>query len=202
MIRVLLVQQTSLWRKALAAFLSTQDDVEVVADLAHTDDAVSIASAARPDVVVVDIGVVAEGEETAVGNGIRKFPSDCAVLILADPAVSAVLRGVLGPHVSGLFGKDGGLAALAQCIRRVANGERVIDPALAVGALCAPTNPLTTRQRDVLRVAASGVPSREIAARLHLSVGTVRNYLSSIIQTIGGRNRLEAIRFAEQAGWI
>jgi two-component system response regulator DesR len=201
-IRILLVEETGLWRKALATFLSAQDDFDVVAELAHARDAVSLAVTARPDVVMVDIGPLTEDEQAAVGREIARFPLDCAVVLLADPALPAAVRGLLGPHISGLFSKDSGPDALARCIRRTAAGERVIDPTLAVGALCGPANPLTAREREVLRVAASGVPSREIAACLHLSVGTVRNYLSVIMQKVGGRNRMEACRAAESAGWL
>jgi two-component system, NarL family, response regulator DesR len=200
MIRILLVEQTGLWRKALAAFLSGQDDLDVVAELASIDEAVRVARAVRPDVVMIGLSPLAEGDDPVAADVIA--PLNCAVIALADPAAPGAVRGLLGPHVQGVFGKDGGPCALAQCVRRVARGDRVIDPTVAVAALCAPANPLTCRERQVLRVAASGVPSCEIAARLHLSVGTVRNYLSMIIQKIGGRNRMEAIRVAEEAGWI
>jgi two-component system response regulator DesR len=202
MIRILLVEQTGLWRKALTEFLSAQDDLEVVAELPGTDDLMAVAYAARPDVAIVDIGPLAEGEDVIAGHEIELLPDGCAVLILADPALPAAVRGLLGPHISGLFSKEGGLGGLVQCIRQIAGGDRVIDPTLAVAALCAPANPLTTRERQILKVASSGVPSWEIADRLHLSVGTVGNYLSAIIQKIGGRNRMEAIRAAEEAGWI
>jgi two-component system response regulator DesR len=202
MIRILLVEQTGLWRKALAAFLSTQDDFEVIAELASTDDMMAVASAARPNVAIIDIGPLAEGEDVIAGHEIELLPDGCAVLILADPALPAAVRGLLGPHISGLFSKEGGLCALAQCVRQIAGGDRVIDPTLAVAALCAPVNPLTTRERQILKVASSGVPSCEIANTLHLSVGTVGNYLSAIIQKIGGRNRMEAVRTAQEAGWI
>jgi two-component system response regulator DesR len=202
MIRVLLVEQTGLWRNALAAYLASQDDFEMVAELAAMDDLMAIASAGRPDVAIIDIGLLAEGDDLIAAREIELLPDDCAVLILADREMPAAVRELLGPHINGLFSKDGGLGALAQCVRRIARGDRVIDPVLAVAALCAPANPLTPRERQILRVASSGVPSCEIANRLHLSVGTVGNYLSVIIQKIGGRNRMEAIRTAEAAGWI
>jgi two-component system response regulator DesR len=202
MIRILLVEQTGLWRKALAAFLSIQDGFDVVAELATTDDLMTVAAATRPDVAVIDIGPLAEGDEVIASHEIELLPDGCAVLMLADPALPAAVRGLLGPHIAGLFSKESGLCALAQCIRGVARGDRVIDPALAVAALCARANPLTSREREILRVASSGVPSCEIADRLHLSVGTVGNYLSAIIRKVGGRNRMEAIRDAEESGWI
>ena len=202
LIRILLVEQTGLWRRALAVALSLEDDIEVAAELARMTEAMAIAEAVRPDVVVTDIGSLADDSDFVGCHEISKLLPDCPLLVLADPGVPGAMREVLGPHVRGLFGTDSGPCALAQCIRRVAKGERVIDPRLAVAALCTPANPLTSREREVLRVATSGVPSVEIAARLHLSVGTVRNYLSMIIRKTGGRNRMEAARLAEEAGWL
>ncbi|HEU4427061.1 MAG TPA: response regulator transcription factor [Pilimelia sp.] len=202
MIRILLVEQAGLWRRALAVALSIEDDIEVAAELPGIAEAIPIAEASRPDVVVSDIDALADDSDPAGGQEICKVLPDCPFLVLADPGEPGAMREVLGPHVRGLFGTDSGPCALAQCIRRVAKGERVIDPRLAVAALCAPVNPLTTREREVLRVATLGVPSIEIAARLHLSAGTVRNYLSMIIRKTGGRNRMEAVRLAEEAGWL
>jgi two-component system response regulator DesR len=201
-IRILLLAQTGLWRRALAAVLSAQEDLTVVAEVTALDEAVSIAQVIRPDVAVIDIGTLSDGGDLIGAHGVNKVVPTCAVLVLVDPAVPRTMRDVLGPHVRGLFGKDGGPCALAQCIRRVAEGKRVVDPTLAVAALGVPANPLTIRERQILRVATSGVPSREIAARMHLSVGTVRNHLSTIIRKTGGRNRMEAIRAAEAAGWL
>jgi two-component system response regulator DesR len=201
-IRIVLVEPTGLWRRALALALSNEDDLDVVAELARLDAATAIAEAVRPDVVVVDIGSFADSDDLAATQEIGNMLPDCAILVLADPAVPGAMRQALRPHVRGLFDKDSGPRALAQCIRRVVEGERVIDPRIAVAALCAPANPLTSREREILRVATLGVPSVEIAARLHLSVGTVRNYLSVIIRKTGGRNRMEAIRLAAEAGWL
>ncbi len=203
MIRILLVAQTGLWRKALAAVLSYQDDIEVVAELTRLDGAAaSIAHGSRPDVVVFDIDPLAGGADLVDTRDVNDALSDCALLILVDPVAPRAIRDVLGPRVRGVFGKDGGPYGLVQYIRWVAEGRRVIDPTLSVAALCAPANPLTTREREILRVAKSGVPSSEIAARMHLAVGTVRNHLSTIIRKTGSRNRMEAIRAAEAAGWL
>jgi two-component system, NarL family, response regulator DesR len=201
-IRILLVEETSLWRGALAAILSREDDLDVVAEVARIDEAMAIAEVVLPDVVVIDIGPLADGGDLAGTHEISKVVPDTPILVLADPAVSGAMREMLGPHVRGLFSKDGGPYALVRCLRQVARGERVIDPTLAVAALCAPANPFTAREREILRVATSGVPSVEIANRLHLSVGTVRNYLSMIMRKTGGRNRMEAVRLAEEAGWL
>jgi two-component system response regulator DesR len=201
-IRILLVAQTGLWRKALAAVLSYQDDIEVVAELTRLDGAAgSIAHDSRPDVVVFDIDPLVDAD-LVDSLDVNDALSDCPLLILVDSAAPRAIRDVLGPRVRGVFGKDGGPYGLAQCIRWVAEGKRVIDPTLSAAALSAPANPLTTREREILRVATSGVPSSEIAARMHLAVGTVRNHLSTIIHKTGGRNRMEAIRAAEAAGWL
>jgi len=124
------------------------------------------------------------------------------MLMLLDVEASGAVHGELETRVPGFIGKDTAPAQLAQYIRRVADGERVIDPALAVAAWSVPRNPLTRREREILRVAAEGRTSLEIANQLHLSVGTVRNYLSSVMRRTGARSRLEAIRIATDRGWL
>jgi len=202
-IRILLVAQTGLWRKALAAVLSHQEDLEVVAELTRLDEAAaSIVHDSRPHVAVLDVGTLAESGDLVDAHEINNVFPGCALLVLVDPAAPRAMGDALGPRVRGIFGKDGGPCLLARYIRLVAEGKRVIDPTLAFAALCAPANPLTAREREILRVATSGVPSSEIAARMHLAVGTVRNHLSTIIRKTGGRNRMEAISAAKAAGWI
>jgi two-component system, NarL family, response regulator DesR len=201
-IRILLVEETGLWRGALATVLSQEDDLEIAAELAKIDKAIPFARAVLPDVAVVDIGPLSNDTDlAAVGEFSDALPY-CAILVLADPAPPGPARGALGSHLRGLVGKDTGPRLLAQCIRRVAAGERVVDPALAVAAFCGTDNPLTARERELLRVATSGAPSIEIADRMHLSVGTVRNYLSMIMRKTGGRNRMEAVHLAQEAGWL
>jgi two-component system response regulator DesR len=122
--------------------------------------------------------------------------------VLAGPGLTEAVHEALDKHVQGFVGTDTAPHQLTEYVRRVAAGERVIDPVLAVAALSAPHNPLTAREREVLRLAGTGSSSAEIAARLHLSAGTVRNYLSAIMHKTGARNRLEAFRIAEEAGWL
>lgn len=142
------------------------------------------------------------GTGTTVLEGLEKEAPDCAPVILVDVDTPGAVGGDLQPRARGFVSKDSATGQLAEYLRRVATGERVIDPALAVAAWSAPPNPLSLREREVLRVAAWGLPSTEIAKTLHLSVGTVRNYLSSIMRKTGARNRLEAVRIAAESGWL
>lgn len=200
-IRILLVERMSLLRGALASVLSAEDDLDVPAAIANIEEVVPLARAVRPDVAVIDIDLLT-GCGFAVAQQLSDVVPDCATLVLADPESPSVLRTALDTHVQGFVGKDALPGRLADCIRRVVKGERVIDPILAVAALRAPRNPLTPREREVLGVMALGLPSAEIAARLHLSIGTVCNYISTIIRKTGARNRLEAVRIAEDTGWF
>ena len=201
MIRVLLVEPMSLLRGSLAAVLSAEADLTVIAALARIEQALSIGGTARPHVAVLDVDLFANGALPLAKQFNRALP-ECATLILSDVDRLIAMRGALDPYAHGFVSKDTAPGELAQYIRRVAKGERVIDPTLAAAAVWAPRSPLTGREMDVLRVAASGLPSIEIARHLHLSVGTVQNYLSTIIRKTGGRNRLEAIRIAQDAGWL
>jgi two-component system response regulator DesR len=126
----------------------------------------------------------------------------CGVLALTSVRPAGPVRRLLASTVQGVLGKDTEPFQVAQAIRKVARGDRVIDPALAVAAMLVSQGPLTPRELDVLRVAAEGVPTAEIASRLHLSCGTVRNYVSSALRKTGARNRLEAARIADDAGWL
>jgi two-component system response regulator DesR len=200
-IRILLVEPMSLLRGALGAALSIEDDLDVVAELARIDETILMAQAVRPDVAVIDINAFA-GDAFAVVYELDRALPGCATLMLADVDCLGELPAMLDARVRGFVGKDITPRRLAQYIRQVARGERVIDPTLAVAALSAPRNPLTSREREVLRVAALGLPSAEVAGRLHLAVGTVRNYMSVILRKTGGRSRLEAVRIAEEAGWL
>ena len=200
-VRVLLIERMSLLRGALACVLSAEDDLDVSAAVADIAEAVPVARAERPDVAVVDIDLLPVCGETGVQQLAEALPG-CATLVLADLASPNDLRTALATRVHGLVSKDALPCRLADCIRRVARGERVIDPTLTVAAPRAPRNPLTAREREVLRVLASGLPSAEIAARLDLQLGTVCNYISTILRKTGARNRLEAVRIAEDFGWL
>ena len=201
MIRILLVEPMNLLRGALAATLSLEEDFEVVADLGDLRQALDMARSAPPDVAVIGIGLLAgDGLRTIVQLGAEQ--PRCATLVLAGPDAPGRLSRALDAHVRGVVGTHAAPCELVQGIRRAARGERVIDARVAVAVLAAPRSPLTPRELDVLSALASGAPSQEVAAKLHLTTGTVRNYISAILRKTGARNRLEAVRLAEDAGWF
>jgi two-component system, NarL family, response regulator DesR len=200
-IRILLVEPTNLLRGALAATLSLEEDIEVVADLGGLDQALEMARAVPPDVALVNIALLA-GDGLATMARLAAEQPGCATLVLAGPDESGLLNRALDLRVDGVVGTQAAPCELVHGIRRLVRGERVIDASLAVAMVAAPRSPLSPRELNVLSVAASGVPSTEVAAELHLSTGTVRNYISSILRKTGARNRLEAVRLAEGAGWF
>ncbi len=201
MIRILLVEPMNLFRGALAVTLSLEDDLEVVAALGALDQALDMARAVPPDVAVVSIALLA-GDGLATIALLTAEQPDCATLVLAGPDESVLLNRVLDLRIGGVVGTQAAPCELVRSIRRLVRGERVIDASLAVAMVAAPRSPLSPRELNVLSVVASGVPSTEAAAVLHLSTGTVRNYVSTILRKTGARNRLEAVRLAEGAGWF
>lgn len=201
MIRILLVEPMNLLRGALVAMLSREEDLEVVADVGALDQALGMARAAPPDVAVVNIALLAGDGLAILGRLTAELPG-CAILVLAGPDEPGLLNRALDLRVGGVVGTQAAPCELVRGIRRLVRGERVIDADLAVAMVAAPRSPLSQRELTVLSVAASGVPSTEVAAELHLSTGTVRNYISAILRKTGARNRLEAVRLAEGAGWF
>ncbi|GAA4605611.1 two-component system response regulator DesR [Actinoplanes octamycinicus] len=201
MIRILLVEPLTLLRGALAATLAQEDDLDVVADLGTLDPALDMARAVSPDVAVVNIALLAGDGLATMARFAAEHPR-CATLALAGPDESVLLNRTLGLRVDGVVSTQAAPCELVRGIRRLARGERVVDATLAVAMVTAPRSPLSPRELNVLTVAASGVPSTEVAAELHLSPGTVRNYISAILRKTGARNRLEAVRLAESAGWL
>ena len=201
MIKVLIAEDMHLIRGALVALLSLEEDMEVVAELDRGDGIVAAALAARPDVAVLDIDLPGLDGLAAAGRLRERLP-DCRVLILTGLSQPGHLLRALQVHVRGFIVKDAPATTLADGIRRVAAGERVIDPDLVVAALETGVSPLTTRETDVLRAAEDGGATDEIATTLSLSPATVRNYLSNAITKVGARNRIDAIRIARNAGWL
>jgi two-component system response regulator DesR len=203
-IQVLLGQRGTLFRGALATVLSAEPDLTVVAELDRADDILPIATRERPDVALLDAslpGPVTVGE---LCPALCQSLPACGVLILLDrPASAALGRALarLAPRV-GFIGIETSTGDLVEGVRQVARGEPVLDAQLAVAALTAGESPLTDREREVLRLAVDGTPPSEIAQALFLSTGTVRNYLSRILAKTGARTRIEAIRIAQDAGWI
>ncbi|MEU4096122.1 response regulator transcription factor [Streptomyces sp. NPDC026673] len=200
-IRVLLAEDQGMMRGALSLLLNLEDDIEVVAQVAAGDEIVTRALAARPDVALLDIELPGRNGLDAAAELRERLPG-CKVLILTTFGRPGYLRRAMEAGASGFLVKDGPVEDLAAAIRRVLAGHRVIDPALAAAALSTGPSPLTPREQDVLNAAADGATVADIAARVHLSESTVRNYLSSAIGKTGTRNRTEAVRTARHNGWL
>ena len=201
MIRVLLAEDQAMVRGALAALLALEGDIEIVCEVTRGDEVVEAALAAQPDVALLDIEMPGmDGLEAAAALR-RHFPA-CRVLILTTFGRPGYLRRAVESGVAGFVIKDAPADQLAVAIRRVVAGERVIDPALALAALGEGSNPLTPREGEVLAASAGGASIANIAATLHLSEGTVRNYLSEAIQKLEARNRVEAAHIAREKGWL
>ena len=201
MIRVLIAEDMHLIRGALVALLSLEFDMEVVAELARGDQVLEAAIRTRPDVAVLDIDLPGMDGLSAAEALHAQVPS-CQILVLTGLSQPGHLLRALKVHVRGFILKDAPASTLAQGVRRVAAGERVIDPELLAGALETGESPLTSRETGVLRAAEEGISTDEIARSLALSSTTVRNYPSNAIAQIGGRNRIGAIRIARDAGWL
>jgi two-component system, NarL family, response regulator DesR len=199
-IRVLIAEDQAMVRGALAALLGLEEDIEVLASCADGLTAWSEAQRLRPDVIVTDIEMPQlTGLELAQRVHERALP--CRVVILTTFARTGYLRRALDAGVSGYLLKDAPAQQLADAVRRVHAGGRVIDPQLAVEAW-SDADPLNERERQVLRLAGEGVTAADIALKLNLSHGTVRNYLSEAIGKLHAGNRIEAYRLARQKGWL
>jgi two-component system response regulator DesR len=201
MIRVLVAEDQGMVRGALAALLRLEEDIEVVAEAARGDEVVAAAMAAHPDVVLLDIELPGVDGLTAAA-ALREALPTARVMMLTTFGRIGYLRRAIEAGAVGFLLKDAPATELATAIRRVMAGERVVDPALALTALSEGANPLTAREREVLAAAIDGATIKDIAERLFLTEGTVRNHLSVAIQKVGGRNRIEAARLAEQKGWL
>jgi two-component system response regulator DesR len=201
MISILLAEDTAILRDTLVAVLDLEEDMVVVAQVAHGDQILPAARRWQPEVAILDIDLPGQDGLTAAGQLAADLPQ-CRVLILTAHAQPANLRTALAANVAGFLAKDTPAADLIRAVRDIAGGARVIDPAVALAALDARPSPLTPRETDVLRLQAEGLDPREIAARLFLSHGTVRNYLASATDKLGARNRIHAIRIATENEWL
>ena len=201
MIRLLIAEDQGMVRGALATLLELEDDIEVVGQCSRGDEVVAVARAAQPDVALLDIEMPGMDGLEAAAMLHREQPG-CTIIILTTFGRPGYLRRAMEAGATGFVVKDGPADQLAASIRRAVAGERVIDTALAAAALSDGSSPLTPRERDVLHAASGGATIASIAGSMFLSQGTVRNYLSSAIQKTGARNRLEAVRTAEQHGWL
>jgi two-component system, NarL family, response regulator DesR len=201
LIRVLLAEDMRILADTLAAVLGLESDIEVVAQVADGDAIVPAALASRPDVALLDIDLPGTDGLTAAAWLHEQCPQ-CRVLILTVLGRPGNLRRALAAGVVGFMPKETPSGQLVDAIRRVAAGEKVIDPRLAVAALEVADNPLSPREVEVLRRYAGGAGPAEIAAAMFLSYGTVRNYLASAVTKLGARNRVDAVRIAAEAGWL
>ena len=188
-------------RGALAALIEMESDLTVVATVEGGDAILPAARESCPDVAIIDIDLPVVDGITAAQMLREQFP-DCKVLILTSLSRPGTVRRALSAAVSGFLLKDTPSDRLAQAIREVASGRRVVDPEVALTAWDVGDNPLSPRERQVLRLAADGSEASQIAAQLHLSVGTVRNYLTQIVTKMNARNRVDAVRVAREAGWL
>jgi two-component system response regulator DesR len=199
--RVLIAEDQGMVRGALASLLSLEDDLEVVAQVSRGDEVVQAALAARPDVALLDIEMPgASGLDAAVE--LRRVLPECRILILTTFGRPGYLRRAMEGGADGFLLKDAPASELAAAIRRAVAGERVVDPGLAAAALSQGESPLTPREHEVLAASRDHATVAELAGALYLSPGTVRNHLSAAMQKLDARNRVEAVRVAEERGWL
>ncbi|MGQ4619921.1 response regulator [Nocardia sp. R7R-8] len=201
MIRLLLADDQALVRGALAALLGLENDLEVVGEVGRGDEVLDAVARTGPDVVLLDVEMPGMDGITVAGKLHLAHP-DVRILMVTTFGRPGYLRRAIDAGATGFVVKDTPARELADAVRRVRMGLRVIDPGLAAETLTAGTSPLTAREREVLAAAADGAPASAIAKRLHLSEGTVRNHLSSAIGKTGTSTRGEAVRAAERLGWL
>ncbi|ADD41762.1 response regulator transcription factor [Stackebrandtia nassauensis] len=200
-VTVLIAEDQAMMRGALTVLLNLEPDIEVIAEVAEGDRILPEAERVRPDVALLDIELPGMSGIDACALLRQRLP-DCRVIIVTTFGRPGYLRRALDAGASGFLVKDGPVDGLARAIRSVVNGQTVIDPDLAAGAIRAGESPLTDREREVLAAAEDGARATDIAKRLHLSDSTVRNYLSSAISKTGTRNRIEAVKKARELGWL
>ena len=200
-VRVLLAEDQAMVRGALSALLSLEVNIEVVAEASRGDEVLPTALDVLPDVALLNIEMPG-GDGLEAAAALRERLPSCRVIILTTFGRAGYLKRAMENGATGFLLKDAPSSELAKAIHRVMRGERVVDPDLAAVALSAGDNPLTEREQEVLAASEGGATIEDVAARLYLSEGTVRNYLSAAIQKLGARNRVEAARLAERKGWL
>ncbi|WP_419818724.1 response regulator transcription factor [Glaciibacter flavus] len=201
MIRLLIADDQALVRGALSALLALEPDIDVVAEVGRGDEVLEAAMETHPDVALLDIEMPGI-DGIAAAAAVRERMPSCRVIIVTTFGRPGYLRRAMQAGASGFVVKDTPAAQLADAVRRVSQGLRVVDPSLAADSLAQGESPLTERETDVLSVARAGGSISDISRILHLSDGTVRNHLSSIIGKTGARNRADAARIADQNGWL
>lgn len=200
-IRILIAEDQRLVREALTHLLNLEQGFLVAAAVATGDEILPAALRHRPDVAMLDIGMPGTDGLTAAARLVTEVPA-CRVLMLTSTGRPGELRRALSAQVHGFMLKDAAMSDLVNAVRRVHAGLRVIAPDLAAAAWEAGDDPLSQREREILRLAAEGQRSQEIARVLSLSPGTVRNHLGSVVGKLHARNHVDAVRIAERAGWL
>lgn len=201
MIRILLAEDQHVVRGALVALLELEADLTVVAQTGRGDEVLPAALAHRPDVAVLDVDMPGLDGLAAAAQLHESLP-ECRTLILTGYGKPGHLRRALAAQVAGFLLKTAPPDQLVAAIRTVAAGQRVLDPELALTAWDLADNPLTPREIEVLRLTGGGAEAPEIAAQLFLTAGTVRNHLTAIVAKLSARNRTDAVRIAQEAGWL
>jgi two-component system, NarL family, response regulator DesR len=200
-IRILLAEDQAMVRGALTALLRLEEDLDVVAEVSQGDEVLPAALQSQPDVALLDIEMPG-GDGLSAAQTLHKSLPSCRIVILTTFGRSGYLRQAMESGAVGFLLKDAPADQLAVAIRRVVAGERVVDPDLALSALSDGNNPLTGRERDVLRASLEGASIADIATQLYLSEGTVRNHISAAIQKLSAHNRMEAAQLAKEKGWL
>lgn len=200
-IRILLAEDQAMVRGALTALLRLEEDIEVVAEVSQGDQVLAAAVKSQPDVALLDVEMPG-GDGLSAARTLHKNLPSCRIVILTTFGRSGYLRRAMESGAVGFLLKDAPADQLAVAIRRVMAGERVVDPDLALSALSDGDNPLTPRECDVLRASLNGASIADIATQLYLSDGTVRNHISTAIQKLSTRNRMEAAHLAKEKGWL
>jgi two-component system, NarL family, response regulator DesR len=200
-IRTLVAEPATLAREGLVALLSRADDIDLIATIRRGEEVIPAARALKPDVAVIAAAFPGH-DGIAIVRAMHAALPGCRCAIMSSGHRLRDLRRATAAHVHGFLVHDCPAELITQAVRELASGKQVIHPGLGVGALGAPACPLTTREADALRLAAQGSSTAEIATSLCLTVGTVRNYLSRAITKTGARNRVDAIRIADESGWI
>ena len=201
MIRILLAEDQVMFRGAVRRLLQLEEDIEVVAEVGRGDELVSAALATRPDVAVVDIEMPSQDGISAASELHRSLPS-CRTLILTMYGRPGFVQRALQGGVAGFVLKDAPIETLATAIRRCAAGENVVDPELAARALRSGASPLSEREQELLNACAEGLSTAELATRMWLTEGTIRNRVSEILGKLGVRSRAEAVQLARDNGWL
>jgi two-component system response regulator DesR len=196
----LIVEDLVMVRGALAAILSAEPDLEVAAEAAGEPMFAAVAEQ-RPDVIIIDIDQY-DTPSLAVARRLARELPDCGILALTGRATPRLVRAAIAADIRGLVSKDTPPERLATLIRRIAAGDRVVDPGAVAAALQATANPLTAREREILRLAGEGLSNKAIGAKLFLAPGTVRNHLYSAMRKLGIGDRLVAARRADELGWL